>query len=280
MRLYHAAAVGGIALPGPSAFAQEPPLAEGVRVELVSLNAWGLPAPFAPNRRGRLAATADWLDGIDADVVALQEVWSGAVRHYRRRVHRSDQRGDDGLALDAPRGLTELNTLRFSRARGFDALKQKGALRGWSASIGAWVVSTHLQSGAGRKNAEVRRSQLTELVTWLAPLRGSVIVLGDLNLEQDDATDRATASWLAAERFDDVATTLGTEAATYPGNGQRYDRVLARSGTDTCIVPEAAHVVAWEGARLSDHFAVVVRLRVVPGAAAETEAAAWPHLAP
>lgn len=240
----------------------------GEALHVVSLNAWGLPAPLAPDRRGRLEAASSWLDALDPDVVALQEVWTGAVPHLRRAVVRSSRRGDDGLALGARGALAAVDTLRFARARGFDALKQKGALRAWSDAHGVWVVSTHLQAGRGRSNAEVRRHQLDELVAWLTPLEGPVVLLGDLNLESDDPTDLASTSALAAAGWTDVAVALDVAHPTYPGNGARYDRVLVRHGRAHRVVPEHAEVVAWgtpaAPVRLSDHHALSVRLRLVP----------------
>lgn len=239
-----------------------------MRLHLVTLNTWGLPAPLAPDRKGRLAATADWLDDVDADLVALQEVWAGAAPLYRRPVARSSDPGDDGLALDARGPLDQVASLRFARARGFDALKRKGALRAWSVEAGVWIVSTHLQAGRGAANAAVRRAQLDELVAWLAPLDGPVLLLGDLNLEHEDPTDLASTAWLAREGFADLALAAGADAPTYPGNGARYDRVLARDGRDHAVVAEHAEVIAWGGpgapGRLSDHHAVSVRVRLEP----------------
>jgi endonuclease/exonuclease/phosphatase family metal-dependent hydrolase len=259
-RWRHGALAAALAVSGPAV--------AGESLHVVGLNAWGLPAPLAPDRRARLEATSAWLGAVDPDLVALQELWSGAVPHLRRAVVRSAGRGDDGLALGGRAQLTAVTTLRFARARGFDALKQKGALRGWSAAHGVWLVSTHLQSGRGRANAGVRRHQLDELVAWLARLEAPVVLVGDLNLEGDDPTDLASAAALAAAGWTDVALALDVAHPTYPGNGARYDRVLVRDGDTHRLVPEHAEVVAWGTAavpvRLSDHHAVSARLRRVP----------------
>lgn len=248
-----------------------PTLAGADEVELplhvLTLNTWGLPAPLAPDRAGRLRLAADWIADLDPDVVALQEVWRGAVPHLPRRMARSAHRGDDGLALGARRALEEVSSLRFTRARGFDALKQKGALRARVEGTALWVVSTHLQAGAGAHNARIRRHQVDELIAWLAPLAQPVILLGDLNLEAADATDLATAAHLAAEGFVDLPEQLGVLEGTYPSNGARYDRVLARGRGGWRVEAESAEVVSWDAPRfatpISDHLAVGVRLRLV-----------------
>jgi endonuclease/exonuclease/phosphatase family metal-dependent hydrolase len=239
----------------------------------MSFNAWGLPAPFAPARAHRLAEAAAWLQSTAPDVVALQEVWKGAAPLLPLDVSRSSEPGDDGLALHTSHRLAEVDTLRFHRARGFDALKRKGALRARVELEGAavWVVSTHLQSGYGAANAAVREAQVTELLTWLAPLTEPVVLAGDFNLDDLDTVDGGTVALLSEAGFVDAA--LATKAAlpTYPGDGRRYDRVLLRGGLTFDMHATGLEVVSYDDnpetsapIRLSDHRPVIAHLRLVP----------------
>jgi endonuclease/exonuclease/phosphatase family metal-dependent hydrolase len=51
-----------------------------MRLTLATLNIWGLPQSFSRHLNERMDAIATQLIELDADVVALQEVWLGAAR--------------------------------------------------------------------------------------------------------------------------------------------------------------------------------------------------------
>lgn len=268
--------VGALALALPAAACES-----DAHLDLVSLNAWGLPAPLAPDRAGRLAAAAAWLDTDPADLVALQEVWDGAVGVLPLRVARSGPGGDDGLGFV---GDHPVDALRFRHAHGFDGLKRKGALR-TRRRVGdadVQVVVTHLQAGIGRTPARVRERQLADLLAWIDGVPGPVVLLGDFNVDEAQPHDAAFLGALAGAGFTDVARALGSDHPTYPGNGRRYDRVLVRSGGGWVVEGERFEVVDYDDdpdthapVRLSDHRPLRARLvvrRAVAGGGGPTAA--------
>lgn len=258
----HAAAcLAGLALALPAAAAE---------FTVVSVNAWALPAPLAPHRQERLVQLADWLGEVDADLVALQEVWRGAVTkfpvaHQRSQVHRKD----DGLGLTGNASLQDFDAMHFRRATGFDALKQKGAVRARVRLDDAdvWVVSTHLQAGRGALRASVRNDQIHELITWLDPLDGPVLLVGDLNMDASHPEDQTGWELLRLAGYADLAEQVGATDPTYPGDGRRYDRMMARSGSRHALRAEQMRVVHYDDdpdteapPRFSDHRPIVARL--------------------
>ncbi|MCB9664971.1 MAG: endonuclease/exonuclease/phosphatase family protein [Alphaproteobacteria bacterium] len=265
-RAHLAALAGLLAIAAPAGACED-----GDHLDVLTLNAWGLPAPIAPHRPARMAAIGRWLDELDVDVVGLQEVWTGAAPLLPAELVRAHLPGDDGLALRAA-ALSGVATLRFHHARGFDAFKRKGALRARIATGAGevWVVDTHLQAGHGRANGRVRAAQLAELVAWLDEVDGPVVLLGDLNLDDARPEDALALERLDRAGFRDAATTLGHLQATYPGNGHRYDRILLRDGAVLALQAEDLAVLAYDDdphtaapTRLSDHLPVRARLRLV-----------------
>jgi endonuclease/exonuclease/phosphatase family metal-dependent hydrolase len=243
---------------------------DGTPLDVVTVNAWGLPAPIAPRRAHRLVALARWLQRVDADVVGMQEVWSGAVPLLPLPVVRSVGDGDDGLALRTKRGLVDVERLRFHDARGWDAMKAKGALRGrlrLADGGHVWVVVTHMQAGYGPRNAVVRERQLDQILGWIARLEGPVVLLGDLNMDDRMPEDVTGLARLASAGFVDVADRVGATEATYPGDGHRYDRIFVRDGDACVLTAESVEVVRYDDdpateapERLSDHHPLHARL--------------------
>jgi endonuclease/exonuclease/phosphatase family metal-dependent hydrolase len=241
----------------------------GDELTVVSLNAWGLPAPLAPDRAARMGSLGAWIDTLDADLVGLQELWDGAVPLVDLDLTLSRDGGDDGLAMVSGHHLEEVGVRRFRDARSFDALKRKGILRARlvrPSGPDVWVFVTHLQAGYGRANAAVRERQLAELSAWLAETQGPVLVLGDFNVDERHPEDAPFLETVGRLGLVDAAAAVGVTDGTYPGDGRRYDRVFARDGGGWRITAEHAAVVQYGVAggpeRLSDHLPLVVRLRV------------------
>lgn len=235
-------------------------------LDVLSFNVWGLPPPLAPDRAGRLARVAGWMTELAPDVVAFQELWTGAVPMFDLPVHRSALSGDSGLAVHTRHVVQEVEALRFSRARGFDALKQKGALRGRlvrAEGPDVWLVVTHLQAGHGRGNAAVREAQVRELLAWIDEIDGPVLVVGDFNMDRQDVEDLPALRTLADAGLTDTAEQLDVLDATYP-DGRRYDRIFARDGGGWRVVAEVAEVMPHGPTtlRLSDHRPLRTRLRL------------------
>lgn len=233
---------------------------------MVTVNTWGLPAPLAPDRKGRLPRIERRLREAADDLVGLQEVWAGARPWIGSSLHVPDGQGDAGLALMTPHEAMDLELHRFRSATGFDALKQKGFLsaRVTLPSVGVVrVVVTHLQAGRGQRAAQVRADQVAQILEHLATVQEPVVLLGDLNLHARHPVDARTERMLAAAGLVDAARALGATEATYPGQGERLDRVYLRCGRATCLHPEAARVLS-SYEPLSDHLPLRVDLHAHP----------------
>jgi endonuclease/exonuclease/phosphatase family metal-dependent hydrolase len=251
-----------------SAYAVEPaPVRDASAVEVVSINAWGI--FVAPQRATRLAAIDAWLQEQAADVVGLQELWSGVIPVAAPTWQHDPAGGDDGLALSGRAASKGVSSRPFQRATGFDALKRKGVLRGEAVLADGervWVFVTHLQAGVGARFADVRADQVATLLDWVAESEGPAILLGDFNLAPgEEATERALAE--AGAR--DVLAEFGALGGTYPGDGHRYDRIFVVDGPAHRWEVEDAAVVVYDDdpmtaapARLSDHYPIRARLRL------------------
>ncbi len=241
-------------------------------IEIVSLNAWGLPSPLAPHRRERLPRIARWLQDVDPDVVAIQELWSGSTAYLPMPVQRRSVSGDDGLAIAGRAALTDRATLHFDHARGWDMFKAKGAMRGRVHTRGGpdlWVVVTHMQAGYGRANARVREAQVDQLLRWTQDLDGPIVFVGDFNVDTAFPEDAGVFKRLRAAGLVDLADSFGATEATYPGDGHRYDHILARGGSGWKIVTDAVVVVEYDDdpqtaapSMFSDHRPLRARLHL------------------
>lgn len=248
----------GVCLLGLNLGTTEAIAKDGVSLRVLTVNAWGLPRPIAPDRAHRLPAIASWLRGQRVDVAGMQELWNGSLVHLPLPVHRDEEAGDNGLAVHSPHEVSDVTVHRFEVARGFDALKRKGALRArvtLEDGQHVWVVVTHMQAGRTAGAARVRSIQLEQILGLLREVEGPAILMGDLNFDDGQPIDTASHERLVASGYLHAAT----KAATY-SDGNRYDRVYLRDGETQGFTVEGAEVLAWEDGPLSDHLPVMVRL--------------------
>jgi endonuclease/exonuclease/phosphatase (EEP) superfamily protein YafD len=244
-------------------------------LDLLTVNLWGLPWPFARERLQRKRRLAAHLAGRAYDLVGIQELWwpwRSAFETPALRVPRS--RRDAGLAL-AGRLLTARDGVRvahFRHHRGPDWLKRKGVL--WAEVETAdgralRVGVTHLQ--AERRHAGTRARQVDEIVARVEAERGPVVLMGDFNLHAESEEDCRSAERLHATGLVDAALELGREEPTYGvaspyerggGRGERFDRVYLRAGARTSLRPLEAAVIDVAGGPVSDHHPVRVRVRI------------------
>lgn len=243
-------------------------------VEVVTFNAWGLPAPVARERKSRFSEISDYFTAQAFDVVGLQEVWRGSVAMLRLDglFTPSAAEGDSGLGLWTTHELGRSQLAPFEAARGVDALKKKGVLTSEITLPGAGetaVLVTHLQAGGSEANGRVRRAQVEELLRGLAQAEGPALVMGDFNLYAENAEDRATLRRLGAAGLVDAAAEVGNVDGTYVGLNERFDRVYLRSSEKVALCAQAAEVVAYDDdpntrapRSLSDHHPVQVRVGI------------------
>jgi endonuclease/exonuclease/phosphatase family metal-dependent hydrolase len=206
-------------------------------------------------------------------LIGLQEVWRGALSLLDvAGLRLPNVRGaDSGLGLVTPHPVEGLSFTPFAAERGVDRWKSKGMLEA-TVELPAQTVHvlvTHLQAGAGAKNARVRADQVGQLLGHLTGDAFPVIVLGDMNLHSADPIDQISAARLEQAGLVDAARSIGREAPTYVGSTERYDRVHVKAGAGAELIPTNAVVIAYDedpGTAnppvLSDHLPLRVTLDV------------------
>ncbi len=233
-------------------------------VEVATLNTWGLPAPLSRQRPTRFARIRAYVEA-GADAVGLQEVWSSARWLLVDRLRLPTASADSGLAVVTPHPSTRPAFTPFTEARGFDALKSKGAI---ATRIHPpdrppfWMVVTHLQSGHNRGAARVRASQVRELLDVADALPGPAVVVGDFNLYDDLDADRRSAALLEGAGYRDSARAVGRDEPTWRGGRHRLDRIYVRDGQDRHL--EVLHAEVPDLPDLSDHLPVEATVAMCP----------------
>jgi endonuclease/exonuclease/phosphatase family metal-dependent hydrolase len=241
-------------------------------IKIVTLNTWGLPAPVAPDRAGRLGKASSWLDGLHADIIGLEEVWYGARSFLSiPGLHLPEIGGDSGLGLVSPHSVAGLDLHAYKTAHGFDRWKSKGLLHATVAfpegDVAVYV--THLQAGDHPLDSAVRSEQITELLAGISGSELPTIVMGDFNLYTADPSDDDNVARLVGAGFLDVAASAGVVDPTYPGYDDRYDRIYVRDGGGSHWTVLGAEVGRYDAdpttsapERLSDHYPVTARMHL------------------
>ena len=178
------------------------PPASTFRLRVLSFNTWSV--PMREDHDELLARCADAVAAVDADVVALQEVWPDsapevfaaafAARGLRYEVHlgstRPLQRGSTGLVLASRYPIV---SHRFEPFR-VGSLPYTPWPPDWYATKGALevtletpagpvrVVDTHVHAAYGEgENEGHRLGQTRELAAWLSGSTVPLILVGDFN---------------------------------------------------------------------------------------------------
>lgn len=238
----------------------EPPLR--VLTWNVLAERWIEPDEVRTERWARFARVCHWLDALDADVVALQEVEPEEYALLEARMRVRGYRCDYGHVRAAAR--------RFAGAQASDLVRDlwyDDAARSTSGHTvfcrervarAVAVVSVHLDD----ESAARRLAQLDACLAALDPARPR-IVAGDFNEHYDTARGGGALYALARRRGMTVCVTGG--ASTYytelPARAYAIDNVLVAgvAGVPGAHVPpappDAARGLAEYG---SDHLPVVV----------------------
>lgn len=239
-------------------------LASGASLDVLTLNTWGLPTPVAWDRRGRMPDIARLVKDEPPDAVGLQEVWRGALHLLDLDLVRPDLDGDSGLAVVTPHPVLRRSAVAYAEATGTDRLKRKGVLATQIDLPDAgptWIVVTHLQSSDNPEAARVRAGQVDLLLAATSGEEGPAVLMGDFNFYEGNVEDQRTARRLRDAGWVDSTDVAGGAEPTFPGNGERFDRILVRAGAGRCLTPEQVEVVH-PRTRLSDHQPVRATLRV------------------
>jgi endonuclease/exonuclease/phosphatase family metal-dependent hydrolase len=243
-------------------------------LDFLTVNLWGLPWPFARERRARKRRFAEHLAGAAYDVIGIQELWWP----WRRTLALSSlvvpgSPRDSGLALAGRLVARDVRVEPFAEGAGPDRLKRKGVLRAGLVTptgdaLALWVV--HLQ--AGRRHAALRARQVRQLLDRQARERRALVVMGDFNFYEGSPEDRDSAQRLADAGLVDAALALACAEPTYHAETNRYlrarrlahrfDRVYLRHGEALRLRPLAAEVLRLRPHPVSDHHPLRVRVRL------------------
>lgn len=122
------------------------------------------------------------------------------------------------------------------------------------------VYNTHLDAGRGSGDDEARADQVDQLLDAIATLSAgrAVVVMGDMNLEEDDPNEWPTLELL----IQDAGLTDACDAVACSEPG-RIERILFRSGDTVDLAPQAwtNEPAFFDGNEpLSDHPAVSATL--------------------
>jgi endonuclease/exonuclease/phosphatase family metal-dependent hydrolase len=221
----------------------------------------------------RRATTARTIAALDADVVALQEVYAFQQRYFERRLPRYEVVAagrDDGtkgercpvLAAPPVARVVDVSHLWFGPTPDQPGTRLPDAKFPRVATIATLAVgpdghqvqatSTHLDEASGER----RRASAEQLATWL-DLSMPQVVMGDFNA--DPGSDVLSALEDRGLTLVEPAGTTGT-AHQFTGrtDGRRIDHILVSAHFE---VVDARVVTARLGRPLaSDHFPVLATL--------------------
>ena len=280
-----------------------------MRLRVLTLNVWGLPLGIARHHDARMHAIGEGFATSGADVIALQEVWTGSGRAilaqageaagYSELWHRRAAFGGSGLMVLSRLPIVGRQFVRY-RLAGLPQRPQHADFYGGKGFAHLDLetpagpvafINTHLHAGYSPAGTEdeyrgIRAAQAIELAAYVRGLTTPVVAAGDFNsAEHEDAY----AILLGLAGLRDLAVSLDRRQATclaphpYRGgeaNPARIDLVLARDGRAQAIRPLAlertfdqALTFDGEAGAYSDHAGVWAELEIMPRTEAGVPAA-------
>jgi endonuclease/exonuclease/phosphatase family metal-dependent hydrolase len=228
-----------------------------MRIRVATLNVWALPPPLADQVPERMQAIAAELGSLNADVVALQEVWTAGARETLiaggRRAglshcwHTEASLGGSGLLVLSRHPIRRTHFQRYSlrglpEEIGGDFYGGKGFARlEIESPDGAFaLVNTHLHARYGKRVAHeyraLRTGQIVELALGSREVELPLVVLGDFNFRERDAGHKILTGLTGLR---DVAAELDRRRATVQARNayrsgskpdRRIDYVYTRDG--------------------------------------------------
>lgn len=230
-----------------------------MRLRALTLNVWGLPFGLTRHHDARMQAIGEGFGRWQADVIALQEVWTEDAREilaaagrragYPALWHREAAFGGSGLMVLSRLPIVSQHFTRYRLAglpqrpfhgdyysgKGFVSLELATALGP------VHLVDTHLHANySGPEERDeyrgIRASQAIELAAAARSIRGPVFALGDFNTREGEVP-YAILRDIGGLR--DVAASLDRRQATclspHPyrptrAGEARIDLILARGG--------------------------------------------------
>ena len=272
-----------------------------MRIRVVTLNAWGLPEPFAADVEPRMDAIAAAIPALEADVIAFQEIFSsygsrrlveaGRSAGLVNAWHRGASIGSSGLLVLSRLPIERVDFERYDfrghpdRLAKGEYLSGKGFARvrlGTEAGP-LTILNTHLHarysSIAEHQYRPHRIGQIVQLARRSADTTHPILALGDFNFVESDP-EHAVLSGLTGMR--DVAAQLDQRSATAQRSNpyrqgsnkpdRRIDYVFARDGASVGVSPLSVRPafdgrvsLAGRSLAYSDHAGVMADLEVGSG---------------
>lgn len=283
--------------PSPSAPVLASPF---VRLRVLTLNVWALPAGLAPHEDERIRAIGEQLPELAADVVGFQEAWTESARKallaagkragYPHAWLRPDAFGGSGLLVLSRFPIAERRFIGFrveGRAERFDHSDYYGGkgfalLRLDTPGGPVAFVDTHLHARYSRNLAtdaylETRVAQAVQMAVALESVAEPLVAVGDFNLREGEPEYEVLVGltgWIdAAAALDRRQPTIDLENAYRESDshalGHRIDYIFSRDGARRAIAPTAvrrvldgALEIAGGPGSYSDHAAVWAELEV------------------
>ena len=272
--------------------------ARPVELTVVSYNVWGVPM-VSPDRGARIAEIARRLAGVDADLIALQELWvpedadrigaalaDAGLPHQQRFGTSPDKQSESGLFIASRYPIEDA---RFEAFRvgttpyipwHLDWMARKGValVRVATPAGPLHFANTHLQATYAMGDYTfVQVSQALQVAKMVRATDDSappLLVVGDLNALPDDLPVRV------------LATRAGLRHAS---PSYEIDQVLSRSGTSVraevvdskTAFTDPVVFQTGQNRTLSDHPMVVTRYRLddCEGCGAPLEQGHWGSVA-
>ena len=267
---------------------------ERTNLRIGCLNVWGLPEPIGEDVIPRMKALVGALRESHLDLIAFQEVWTGAARTVLIEggreagfaYHFASSAPGGGLLLLSKLPLESTHFERFEFRGDLERLDRaeylggKGFLAARVATPAGklWIIDTHLHARYRDDDlpidSAVRLAQMMQIVAFVRSQREPVIVAGDLNCETGDAE---FAIWTGLSGLRDVARSPAPFTVSRSNHYKRHRRtdkrvdfVFARDGTETRLETvahglwmDAEFPIEGRSRPVSDHYGLAVELSVV-----------------
>lgn len=192
--------------------------------------------------RERYAAIAQYLQNLDADIIALQEATPLLLEYLQQQTWTQTY-----FLSEAPNhptlrpfGQVILSKYPFSLVEYKHSPQKRFLVAGWQINNEALhLANVHLTSNRNAKALTVRQEQLAIMVNYLRALKGDILFAGDFNMrEAEDVELLKTQAfedvWLLQHAGKDGFSFNPTEnplAEKFSRSGQpgRFDRIYLRS---------------------------------------------------